>query len=597
MGAISLNIADALKNIWSTGISLAKNIENLATGYKVKTSKDDPSGMALADTIETQSSGAEQARKNIQTTITLLQYKDQQLQATMELVLQLKDIATKTAGDSSLTTAERKDIQQKVNGLLDQIAGLQLNLSYREKSLDKQRIIFYSTRSGGGDIYSVKSDATDVEQLTSSAALETVPNWSPDGTKFAYISTITGNWEIFVYDLITGTAKNVTNAAGNDGVSGEYSWSPDSSKIVFTSTRNGNNEIYVVNSDGTGTKRLTNNAANDYNPVWSPDGTKIAFISNRIGSEGPPANNDIYVMNADGTGLIQITNHSAVDNSIVSDNSVVWSPDSSKLAFVSQRSGTGDIYTVNADGTGLAQVTSDVAVEEVPLWSHYGEKIYFCRAIAGTWDIFSVNADGTGEVNVSNRIRNDYQPEWSPDYTKILFSSNFTLNWDMWTMSVTGASKFNVTSNPATDYNQLSKKTWNSIIYKYPAQIGPNEADTMDIILKPTLPVNIGIEGLNVMSQNFSNISISRCDAAIDKLVSYRSEVRTAMQGLQRLADSSGYTKSGEDKMISNIRNTDTAAEQAELVRNNITQFFGTSILAQAANISRNAAEFLIDNL
>src|SRR6267378_4222737 len=52
-------------------------------------------------------------------------------------------------------------------------------------------------------------------------------------------------------------------------------------KIAFTSDRDGNREIYVMNPDGTNQVRLTNNQVVDDHPTWSPDGTKIAFVSEK----------------------------------------------------------------------------------------------------------------------------------------------------------------------------------------------------------------------------------------------------------------------------------------------------------------------------
>jgi serine/threonine-protein kinase len=71
-------------------------------------------------------------------------------------------------------------------------------------------------------------------------------------------------------------------------------FSPTSNQIAFMSTRSGNWDIWVVSvSDGT-PKRLTTSPTNDGLPTWSPDGTQIAFVSDQDGSWG------IYTISASG---------------------------------------------------------------------------------------------------------------------------------------------------------------------------------------------------------------------------------------------------------------------------------------------------------
>src|SRR5678816_3786208 len=56
-----------------------------------------------------------------------------------------------------------------------------------------------------------------------------------------------------------------------------------------------------MNADGLGQTRLTNNAAYDSSPAWSPDGSRIAFVSFR------DVNAEIYVMSATGANVIRLT--------------------------------------------------------------------------------------------------------------------------------------------------------------------------------------------------------------------------------------------------------------------------------------------------
>jgi Tol biopolymer transport system component len=62
-----------------------------------------------------------------------------------------------------------------------------------------------------------------------------------------------------------------------------------------------------MDSDGSNQFRLTNNESDDQVPVFSPDGSKIAFLSDRDG------NWEIYIMNTDGSDQINLTNNEGSD--------------------------------------------------------------------------------------------------------------------------------------------------------------------------------------------------------------------------------------------------------------------------------------------
>jgi WD40 repeat protein len=121
--------------------------------------------------------------------------------------------------------------------------------------------------------------------------------WSPDGNRIYSGGFGIASWS-------PGAASYQTVLADSAVLSGPNT-SPDGTRIVYSrSPASGpfENAIYVVQTDGTGVTRLSPPApANDYSPAWSPDGTKIVFVSERDG------NPELYVMNSDGTNQTRIT--------------------------------------------------------------------------------------------------------------------------------------------------------------------------------------------------------------------------------------------------------------------------------------------------
>ena len=74
--------------------------------------------------------------------------------------------------------------------------------------------------------------------------------------------------------------------------------------LVFQGNIDGNYNIFVMDPAGN-VFRGTTHSASDVKPVWSPDGSKILFVSNRDG------NDEIYTMNRDGSNLTNLTRHPA----------------------------------------------------------------------------------------------------------------------------------------------------------------------------------------------------------------------------------------------------------------------------------------------
>ena len=111
---------------------------------------------------------------------------------------------------------------------------------------------------------------------------------------------------LFFFDFHYNVEEQITHFgadAGHQPIAYDPAWSPSAEQIAFVSTDSGNDEIWIINRDGGGARQLTWDQHGwwDKHPSWSPDGSRIVFWSNRTGHA------QIWVMNADGSNLYSLS--------------------------------------------------------------------------------------------------------------------------------------------------------------------------------------------------------------------------------------------------------------------------------------------------
>jgi hypothetical protein len=159
--------------------------------------------------------------------------------------------------------------------------------------------------------------------------------WSPDGKTLAFVGQRKGDFDIYAIPFTGGDETRLTTAKGlDDGP--EYS--PDGNYIYFNSERTGHMQIWRMHADGSEQEQVTFDEYNDWFPHISPDGKWMVFLSYENDVVGHPPNQDVQlrIMNVS-AGKIDgpITVLAKLFGGQGTMNVPSWSPDSSKVAFVS----------------------------------------------------------------------------------------------------------------------------------------------------------------------------------------------------------------------------------------------------------------------
>ncbi len=278
-------------------------------------------------------------------------------------------------------------------------------------SPDGKRIAYILTErtcldSGACDetdyLYTADADGTDPVLQSSGWIID--PVWSPDGEKILFRTS----------KLVPYTTNSVTmhlNIMDSDGTDqreilpvwfGPYSWSPDGKSIAFSCFEEKAPDVCTMDEDGGHLTNLTKNAAFDYFIGWSPDGKKILFGSNRDGG-----GYGLYLMNSDGSEL---------ENLIYKSDYIAnekWSPDGKRIAYYYRFH--GDVYSFDLEARADSQLTEFSGQDDCPIWSADSRKIVFITQRNGPREIFIMNNDGSDEQLLAwmgGEV--SYCPAWVP---------------------------------------------------------------------------------------------------------------------------------------------------------------------------------------
>jgi Tol biopolymer transport system component/DNA-binding winged helix-turn-helix (wHTH) protein len=136
----------------------------------------------------------------------------------------------------------------------------------------------------------------DAQRLTFEDGLQTNPGFSPDGQSIAYAGDAAHNFDIWTRRVAGGNPVRVTTHAADDW---QPDWSPDGNTIVFRSER-GTGGLFLVPATGGIETPL---ADFGYRPQWSPDGRFVLFTRSMVIGSGARV---LYLVRVSDHGLLPL---------------------------------------------------------------------------------------------------------------------------------------------------------------------------------------------------------------------------------------------------------------------------------------------------
>lgn len=279
-------------------------------------------------------------------------------------------------------------------------------------SRDGKHIVFASTQHRtSSDIFIKNVDSRVVTQLTNDPGNSVMPRISPDGTRIAFSSNRSGNWNIYVMPLTGGKSVQVTTGSADDL---HPSWSPDGTQIVFCRLGevSGQWEMWVTDVGNSGVAKFIGYGLF---PEWCPASGSGSNGADRIAFQRSRERGDrafgIWTIDYKDGQAMNVTEIAASQAAACINAS--WSPDGQWLAFAtvpnptqwaassSGRPSSADLWMVDINGNTRIGLTTGRAVNLMPTWGP-GNRLFFVSDRGGVDNIWAMDTTSVVELAMAN---------------------------------------------------------------------------------------------------------------------------------------------------------------------------------------------------
>jgi Tol biopolymer transport system component len=312
-------------------------------------------------------------------------------------------------------------------------------------SPDSQTLAFRRRISFGtdGDIYTQPIQGGEPKRITFNGE-SMMPAWTPDGQEIVFSQALPRKG---LYRISSHGGK--AEALLEGGQFGLWpSLSRQGDRLTYSETIY-DTDIWRIDLGSNGQplslSRLISSSQTDHTPQFSPDGTKVAFLSNRSGIL------QIWICDSDGRNPLRLTSYGEPHGV----GSPSWSPDGRFIAFDCSTSEFSDIFVMSAEGGPPRRLTEGTANSVVPIWSRDGHWIYYGSSSGPEdWQLWKKPVEGGKAIQVTQQ--GGIEGGESLDGKFIFYSKKF-LSKEVWMAPVSGGEESLFLKNVEFKYRALSE--------------------------------------------------------------------------------------------------------------------------------------------
>jgi TolB protein len=174
-------------------------------------------------------------------------------------------------------------------------------------------------------------------------------------------------------------------------------------RIAYVLKRGDLFELQIADADGQNSQTALRSREPIISPSWSPDGSKLAYVS--FESRKPV----VYVHTLSSGQRVPVANFKG------NNSAPAWSPDGGTLAVVLTRDGLSQIYLMNADGSNLRRLTQSTGIDTEPVFTPDGKSLLFTSDRGGSPQIYRLDISSAQAQRVSFKGNYNISPRISPD--------------------------------------------------------------------------------------------------------------------------------------------------------------------------------------